>query len=90
MNDEKFKIFQKNLRIYSNKYKINKTEQIKKESNIFFNIAIDFITIPLISTYIGYNIDKYFSLSPIFLLICLCFGIISSIINGIKKLKNYK
>lgn len=90
MDNDDFEDLKKEIEKINNKPTLNKQQNSQKTSNQFSNIAIEFITIPLVATYLGYLIDKYFSLSPIFLLICLLIGIMSSIINGIIKLKKYK
>jgi len=59
----------------------------QKNSAKLANMAIEIISIPIAATIFGYIIDKYLHTYPIFLLICLCFGIISSVVNCYKIMK---
>ncbi len=51
----------------------------RNDNNKLKNLIYDFIGIILFSSFLGFNIDKYFDKAPIFLLICLLFGVISAI-----------
>jgi F0F1-type ATP synthase assembly protein I len=62
-----------------------KFEPIKKENYIgdsykLSNIAVEIVTIPIVAAAFGYFLDKIFNSLPIFLLICLIFGVISSFV----------
>ena len=57
------------------------TDTKSKEYSKGMNIIIQFTGTILLFTFIGYSVDIYFNLLPIFLLLFVCTGIFISIYN---------
>ncbi len=68
--------------------KINKNKEKKFEMNpVYFNVGFYLLVPLLLGIFIGYQADKMFKTKPIFVLIGIGFGTISSFYNLWKLLK---
>ncbi|MBN9543556.1 MAG: AtpZ/AtpI family protein [Alphaproteobacteria bacterium] len=54
---------------------------LPKEKNIYTDLALNFFITVGLGAFIGYSIDSWLNLKPIFFLICLLIGIISGVVK---------
>jgi F0F1-type ATP synthase assembly protein I len=74
----------KQIKSFKDKIAPKKKKENFADNYKLSNIAVEIAAIPIVACIFGYFIDKIFNTLPIFLLICLIFGVISSFVQGYK------